>query len=86
MPHLKNYPVYQQAVANSCWAWAARSMLNYNFGGKPRMIQSDQDLANDWAKRTHDQAHSISRSNNPPARPWPTSTFPTILIPLRCPP
>lgn len=58
MPNLQNYPVYQQAVANSCWACAARSVLNYNFGHQALPIKSDQDLANDWAAVTRNPNHA----------------------------
>ena len=45
MPSLANYPVYKQAADNSCWACAARSIANFNFGNPVTKYATDQDLA-----------------------------------------
>lgn len=50
MPVLKNYPIYQQADENSCWAAAARSILNFKAGKAD--YASDQALADAYAART----------------------------------
>lgn len=50
MPILKNYPMAKQAVANSCWACAARSIANFNAGRS--VYGSDQALANAYAAKT----------------------------------
>jgi hypothetical protein len=51
MPVLANYPVAKQAVPNSCWACAARSVANFNGGKKPAVTYaSDQALADAYAK------------------------------------
>lgn len=58
MPILKNYPVAQQAVETSCWACAARSIINFN-GGNPRSIyDSDQALADAYAAKSKKPANA----------------------------
>jgi hypothetical protein len=50
MPILKNYPVAQQAVKNSCWACAARSIVNFSAGKS--IYDSDQALADAYAAKS----------------------------------
>lgn len=50
MTELTNFPIYQQATDNSCWAAAARAVLNYYSGGKGVTYSSDQALGDAWQK------------------------------------
>lgn len=56
MPILKNYPVAKQAVENSCWACAARSIVNFSKG--QIVYGSDQALANAYADKSKNPANS----------------------------
>ena len=56
MPILNNYPVAKQAVANSCWACAARSIVNF-FKGRT-VYASDQALANAYADKSKNPGNS----------------------------
>lgn len=55
---LNNFPVAQQAVENSCWAAAARSIVNWYYqngqAGTNPLYGSDQTLADAWSVATGD--------------------------------
>ena len=51
MPTLDNYPVAEQDALNSCWASAARSIINWYHSldeSSPGPFDSDQELADAW--------------------------------------
>jgi hypothetical protein len=54
MPYLDNYPVAKQATANSCWASAGRSIVNWyrelKKSGPNPDYPSDQAFADAWNK------------------------------------
>lgn len=61
MPTLQNYPTAQQAAINSCWACAARSIVNwYNGLGESnnQSYASDQALATAWQTQSGDNENS----------------------------
>ncbi len=58
MPVLANYPVYKQAAENSCWACAARSIVNFNFGNPKETFASDQELAKAYATKAKKPAYA----------------------------
>ena len=59
---LNNFPVARQAAANSCWAAAARSIINWYRGlgqaGPNPSYASDQALATAWARASDDPANA----------------------------
>jgi Papain-like cysteine protease AvrRpt2 len=59
---LNNFRVAQQAVENSCWAAAARSIVNWYHGcaqaGPNPVYASDQELATAWALASGDQTNA----------------------------
>ncbi len=62
MATLKNYPVAKQAVANSCWACAARSVVN--FLSRKTVYASDQELADAYAAKSKNSKHPGSSDIN----------------------
>lgn len=61
MPNLQNFPVAVQADPNSCWACAAREIINwYHRQGQAngQSYASDQALADAWAAVSHANIHA----------------------------
>jgi hypothetical protein len=62
MCRLNHFPVAQQAVGNSCWAAAARSIVNWyhqnGHAGPNPLYGSDQALADAWSVASGDAANA----------------------------